>query len=149
VRENVPVATFRTYAEVLRPDHPQVAAHKAGLTCGPPGLVLGEILERTGGVYETTLPLTPRIREEMRELAEFSADEGLRRLADLDEVTISLEHLRHLDSRTRIVLGARLDFTPEESEWLRRTKEPEEPGTTLLGDFVIPGDEGEPPTGAC
>jgi hypothetical protein len=132
--ENVRVAKFRTYAEVLRPDHPQVAAHEAGLTCRPPGLVLGEVLERTGGVYETTLPLAPQMREDMRELAKFSADERLRQLADLDEVTIPFAHLRHLDPATRIVMGARLDFTCEESEWLRHIKEPKEP---------------EPPTGAC
>jgi hypothetical protein len=94
------------------------------------------------------------MREDMRELAGFSADEGLRRLADLGEVTISLEHLSHLDAATRIVVGARLTYAPEESEWLCSTKEPDEPGiATLLGDFVIPGgggDEGEPPpTGAC
>ena len=125
--ENVRVAIFRTYAEVLRPDHPQVAAHAAGLTCGPPGLVLGEVLERTGGVYETKMPLAPQMREDMRELAKFSADERLRQLADLDQVTIPFEHLRHLDPATRIVIGARIDFTSEESEWLRRIKEPELP----------------------
>ena len=135
------MATFRTYAEVLRPDHPQVAAHKTGLTCRPPGTVLGEILERTG-VYETTLPLAPQMREDMRELAGFSSDERLGQLADVGEVTVSLEHLRHLDLATRIVVGARIDYTPEESEWLSRMREPEPGIATLLGDFVTPGDGG-------
>ena len=53
------MATFRTYAEVLRPDHVQVKAYEAGLTGGPPGLILADILQRTGGVYETMLPWIP------------------------------------------------------------------------------------------
>jgi hypothetical protein len=55
------MATFRTYAEALRPDHVQVKAYEAGLTCGPPGLILADILQHTGGVYETTLYLDPRM----------------------------------------------------------------------------------------
>jgi hypothetical protein len=54
----MPVATIRTFAEVLRPDHVAVKAYEAGLTCGPPGLVLADILQRTGGVWETTVPLS-------------------------------------------------------------------------------------------
>jgi hypothetical protein len=64
------VATFRTYAEVLRPDHVQVKAYEAGLTCRPPGLVLANVLARNGGVYETTLPFTPGMRSELRDVAE-------------------------------------------------------------------------------
>lgn len=74
------MATFRTYEEVLRPDHVQVKAYEAGLTCGPPGLVLADILQRTGGVYETTTPLG---------FAGASAPPG---------------------PQTRIVIGARLDY---------------------------------------
>lgn len=53
------MATSRTYAEVLRPDHVQVKAYEAGLTCGPPGLILADILQRTGGVYETNVAPGP------------------------------------------------------------------------------------------
>ena len=109
--------------------------------------------QRTDG---TTEIVEAKEAEEARKLAAFSADEGLRQLADLAEVTISLEHLSHVDAATRIVVGARLDYAPEESEWLHRTKELEEPEpeepepATLQGAFVIPGDGGEPPpTGAC
>ena len=62
----MPMATFRTYAEVLTPDHPLMKIHEAALTWRPsryrpaeldrdvraePGVVLGDVLRRTGGVY--------------------------------------------------------------------------------------------------
>jgi hypothetical protein len=136
------VATFRTFAEVLRPDHVQVRAYEAGITCGPPGLVLAEVLQRTGGVYETTLPLTPGMREELREVAELTSDEQLRKASELSEVSVPLAHLRHLDPQTRIVVGARLDLTDEESAQLDRSRQarPDHGIATLLGDYVLPGD---------
>jgi len=135
------MATFRTYAEVLRPDHVQVKAYEAGLACGPPGLILADILQRTGGVYETTLPLDPRMRDDLQEVAELTSDEDLRRIADLSEVPVPLGHLRHLDPQTRIVVGARLDYTDQERQWLSRRPGRADTGiATLLGDHVIPGD---------
>lgn len=138
----VPVATFRTFAEVLRPDHVQVGAYEAGLTCGPPGLVLADILQRNGGVYETTLPLSPDMRADLRELAELTSDERLRKAAELSEVSVPLGHLRHLDPQTRIVVGYRLDLAGDEGLQLERSrKTPRDPGiATLLGDWVVPGD---------
>ena len=83
------MATFRTYAEVLRPDHPLMKIHKAALTWRPsryrpadseqgmraePGVVLGDVLRQTGGVYETTTRLTPKFREDIREIAELTLD---------------------------------------------------------------------------
>jgi hypothetical protein len=49
---------------------------------------------------------------------------------------VSLEHLRHLDPLTRIVLGARLWLTPAESERLGRPRLelPPDPRTTVLVD---------------
>jgi hypothetical protein len=62
-----PMATFRTYAEVLRPDHPLMKIHQAATMWRPsryrsaeieqalrtePGVVLGDVLRRTGGAYE-------------------------------------------------------------------------------------------------
>src|SRR6266571_8669645 len=79
------MATFRTYVEALRPDHPLMKIHKAALTWHPsryrpaeiervmraePGVVLGDVLQRTGGVYETTTGMTPKFREDIREIAE-------------------------------------------------------------------------------
>ena len=105
------MATFRTYAEVLRPDHPVMRNYKASLTWRPsryrpaglerdmraePGVVLGDVLRRTGGVYETTTRLTPKFREDIREIAELTSDEELLRVAELPEVPVSLEHLRHV-----------------------------------------------------
>lgn len=138
----MPVATIRTFAEVLRPDHVQVKAYEAGLTCGPPGLVLADILQRSGGVWETTVPVSPQMREDLQELAELTSDKQLRKMAELSEVRVPLRHLRHLDTQTRIVLGFRLDYTDAERQRLSS-----KPGRTdrgiacLLGDYVIPGDE--------
>jgi hypothetical protein len=69
------MATFRTYAEVLRPDHP-LLKNKARTTSWPPsryrsaeieqdmraepGVVLADVLRRTAGAYETTTRLTPK-----------------------------------------------------------------------------------------
>ena len=129
------MATFRTYAEVLKPDHPMMKNYEAAITWRPsvyrpaeldrdmrvePGVVLGDVLDRTGGVYETTTRLTPKFREDIREIAELTSDDHLRRIAELPEVPVSLEHLHHADPQSRILIGYRLDVTPAESPRLRR-----------------------------
>jgi hypothetical protein len=108
----------------------------------PPGLVLSDILQRTGGVYETTIDLSPQMRDDLREVAELTSDERLRKIADLSEVPVPLGHLRHLDLQTRIVVGARLDYTYGERRWLsrRRQMQPYTGIACLLGDYVVPGD---------
>jgi hypothetical protein len=153
------MATFRTYAEILRPDHPLMKIHKAALTWRPSryrsteieqdsraeaGVVLGDILQRTGGAYETTTRLTPKFREDIREIAELASDDQLLRIAELPEVPVSLEHLRHRDPQTRIVVGYRLDVTPAESPRLRRRLAfPPDPRITLHFDQVVfPGASG-------
>jgi hypothetical protein len=153
------MATFRTYAEVLRPDHPMLKIYKASLTwqpsaCrpveigqymhAPPGVVLGDVLQRTRGTYETTTRLTPKFREDLREIAGLTPDDKLRRIVELPEVPVSLEHLRRLDPLTRILVGYRLDVTPAESPRLRRRLAlPPDPKITLQLDEVpipdIPG----------
>jgi hypothetical protein len=149
----MPMATFRTYAEVLRPDHPMMKNYKRVLTWRPsryrpagieqdmrvePGLVLGDVLERTGGVYETTTRLMPKFREDIREIAELASDDELLRASELPEVPVSLEHLRHVDPQTRILVGYRLDVSPAESPRLRRRLAlPPDPGITLHFDEVV------------
>jgi hypothetical protein len=106
-----------------------------------PGELLGDILRRTGGVYEIELPLTPEFRRDIQQAAELTADAELREIAERSAVPVSLEHLRQLDPLTRIVLGAQLWLTPAESERLGRPQPelPLEPRTTVLVD---PGTEG-------
>ena len=136
------MATFKTYAEVLRPDHIPARAFEAGITKCPPRLTLGDVLQRTGGVYETTLPLSPSFRDRIREVAELSGDEHLLRIAELEEVRISLEKFRDLDPQTRIILGCRLDPTPQESACLPRDEHLPDPKKTLFSDdYTMP--EGE------
>lgn len=146
------MATFRTYAEALRPDHPMAKIHKAALSWRPsryrpaemdqdmraePGAALADVLQRTGGVYETTVRLMPKFREVIREIAEVTSDDGLLGVAELDEVPVSLEHLRHADPRARILIGYRLDVTPAESPRLRRRLTlPPDPAITLHFDQV-------------
>jgi hypothetical protein len=147
------VATFRTYAEVLRPDHPMMKNYNAAITWRPsryrpaeieqdmraePGVVLGDVLQRTGGAHETTTRLTPDSREDIREIAELTSDNQLLRIAQSPEVPVSLEHLRHVDPNTRIVIGYRLDVTPAESPRLRRRLAlAPDPGITLHFDEVV------------
>jgi hypothetical protein len=85
-----------------------------------PGVVLGDVLQRAGGVYETTTRMTPKFREDIHEIAELTSDDRLLRIAELAEVPVSLEHLRQVDPQTRILIGYRLDVTPGESPRLRR-----------------------------
>jgi hypothetical protein len=153
------MATFRTYAEVLRPDHPMMKNYQVATTRRPsryrsaeieqamraePGVVLGDILRRTGGVYETTTRLTPKFREDIRAIAELTSDDELLRITELPEVPVSLEHLRHVDPPTRIVVGYRLNVSPAESPRLRRRLAlPPDPRITLHFDQVVfPGTAG-------
>src|SRR5580658_7644940 len=129
------MATFRTYAEILRPDHPMMKNYQAAITRRPsryrsaeieqamraePGVAFGDMLQRTGGAYETTTRLTPKFREDIREIAELTSDDELLRVSELPEVPVSLEHLRHVDRQTRILVGYRLDVPAAESPRLRR-----------------------------
>ena len=109
-----------------------------------PGAVLRDLLQRTGGVYTTTTRLTPKFREDIREIAELTSDDQLRRIAELAEVPVSLEHLRHVDPQTRIIVGYRLDVTPAESSRLRRRLAlPPDPRIMLHFDVVpFPGTPG-------
>jgi hypothetical protein len=147
------MATFRTYAEILRPDHPMMKNYARTTKWRPsayrpaeieqamraePGVVLGDVLQRTGGAYETTTRLEPKFREDIREIAELTSDDQLLRIAELPEVPVSLEHLRHVDPQTRILVGYRLDATPAESPRLRRRLAlPPDPRITLQLDEVV------------
>lgn len=130
------MATFTTYAEALEPDHTQMKLYEMGTLTRLPGELLGDILRRTGGVYGVEFPLTPEFRRDIREAAELTSDGELREIAERSAVPVSLEHLRHLDPLTRIVLGARLWLTPAESERLGRPRLelPPDPRTTVLVD---------------
>jgi hypothetical protein len=147
------MATFRTYAEALRPDHPLIKNKARTTRWSPsryrpaeieqdmraePGVVLADVLQRTGGVYETTIRLTPKFREDIREIAELTSDDELLEVSELPEVPVSLEHLRHVDPQTRILVGYRLDVTPAESPRLRRGLAlPPDPRITLHIDEVV------------
>jgi len=150
------MATFTTYAEILRPDHPMLKISKAVATWRPsryrpaaieqamraePGVVLGDVLQQTGGTYQTTTRLTPKFRADIREIAELAPDDQLLRIAELPEVPVSLEHLRHADPQTRIVVGYRLGVTPAESPRLRRRLAlPPDPVIMLhFDEVVLPG----------
>jgi hypothetical protein len=112
------MAKFVTYAEILTPDHIQWQAYKSGIKKNPPGVVLKDILERTGGTYEIRIDLSQATRDQVRRVAELTADEELLSVANQTAVTVSLDHLRDVDPQTRIVCGYRLDYTAEESERL-------------------------------
>jgi hypothetical protein len=129
------MATFRTYAEVLGPDHPLMKnkARSVGWSYSryrsadvdqamraEPGVVLGDVLRQAGGAYETATRLTPRFREDIRETAELTSDGEVLRIAGLPQVRVSLEHLRQVDPQTRILVGYRLDVSLHESPRLSR-----------------------------
>jgi hypothetical protein len=124
------MATFTTSAEVFTPDHPLMRVCAARFGRQPPGAVLADVLRQTGGVYETTTPLTVKFREDIRAVAELISDDRLLRIAQRPEVPVSLGHLRELDPQTRVVLFCRLDVSPGEApRWLRP---PLSPGLATL-----------------
>ena len=154
----MPIASFRTYAEVLRPDHPLMKNKARATSWSPsryrsaeieqdmraePGVVLGNVLRQTGG-EETTTRLTPNFREDLREIAKLTSDDELLRIAELPEVPVSLGHLRQVDPQTRILVGYRLDVSPAESPRLRRRLAlPPDPRITLhVDEVVFPGTPG-------
>ena len=109
-----------------------------------PGVVLGDMLQQTDGVWETTTRLMPKFREDIREIAELTSDDELLRIAELPEVPVSLEYLRDVDPQTRILVGYRLDVSPAESPRMRRRLAlPPDPRITLHFDAVVfPGPSG-------
>jgi hypothetical protein len=137
------LAIFRAYAKVLGPGDPAMRIYEAGLrVCpGQPGLVLADVLRRTGGVYQTTTALVPQLRDDIREVAELTSDPELLAIADLTEVPVSLDHLRGLDPQTRIVIRAELCYEADEGTRVSRAREHRPALATIMPDgTVIAGD---------
>jgi len=137
------MATFRAYAKVLEPDDPTIRIYQAGLPAcpGPPGLLLADVLRRTGAAYHTTTPLTPHLRDDIREVAELTSDAELLAIAELAEVPVSLEHLRGLDPQTRIVIRAELHYEADEGARARKAAAHPPALATIMPDgTVIAGD---------
>jgi hypothetical protein len=143
------MAIFRAYAKVLEPDDPAMRIYEAGLrTCpGQPGLLLADVLLRAGGVYETTTPLVPQLRDDIREVAELTSDPELLAIADLSEVPVPLGHLRDLDPQTRIVIRTELCYEADEGARVSRGGEHWPTQATIMPDgTVIAGDAFPAPT---
>jgi hypothetical protein len=137
------MAIFRAYAKVLEPGDPAMRICEAGLRAcpGQPGLLLADVLRRTGGVYETTAPLLPQFRDDIREVAELTSDQELLAIADQTEVPVSLDHLRGLDPQTRIVIRTELCYEPDEGARVSRSREHQPALATIMPDgTVIAGD---------
>jgi hypothetical protein len=137
------MAVFRAYAKVLEPTDPSVRIYEAGLRAcpGQPGLVLAEVLRRSGGVYATMIPLPPHFREQIREVAELTSDAELLAIADLAEVPVSLEHLRGLDPQTRIIIGSALHYEADEGARVSRARDRRPALATIMPDgTVVAGD---------
>ena len=137
------MATFRAYGKVLEPDDPTMRIYEAGLrTCpGEPGMPLAEVLRRSGGVYQTTTPLIPHMRDDIREVAELTSDAELLVIAEMTEVPVSLEHLRGLDPQTRIIIRSELSYEGDEASQVGAATRPRHALATVMPDgTVIPGD---------
>jgi hypothetical protein len=135
------VAIFRAYAKVLESTDPSVRLYEAGVWAGcggrPPGQVLAEVLQRTGGVYATTTPLTSRLRADIREVAELTSDAELFAVAELSEVPVSLEHLRGIDPQTRISVRAELSYEGDEGLRASRSGERRLALATIMPDGTV------------
>jgi hypothetical protein len=110
------MANLNTFADVLTTDSISWVAYTSGVKKNPPGVPLKEILQRTGGIYEQQLKMSPKFREKLRTAGRLTGDKELEEMADTPVITISLEHLRGVDLDTRIIIGFGLEYTPEEVE---------------------------------
>jgi hypothetical protein len=145
------MAIFRAYAKVLEPGDPAMRIYEAGLrTCpGQPGLLLADVLRRTGGVYETATPLPPQFRDDIREVAELTSDPELLAIADLTEVPVPLDHLRGLDPQTRIIITTELCYEADEGTRVSSGREHRPALATIMPDgTVIAGDAFRTPPAA-
>ena len=144
------MAIFRAYAKVLDPSDPAMRTYEAGLrTCpGQPGLLLADVLRRTGGVYETTTPLPPQFRDDIREVAELTSDPELLAIADLTEVPVPLDHLRGLDPQTRIVIRTELCYEADEGVRVTRAREHRRAVATIMPDGTLIAGDALPRTDA-
>ena len=146
------MAVFRAYAKVLEPNDPSMRIYEAGLrVCpGQPGLVLADVLRRTGGVYATMTTLPTHFRDDIRDVAELTSDAELLAIAELTEVPVSLEHLRDLDPQTRIVIRSELHYEADEGARVGRARDRRPALVTIMPDgTVIAGDASpEPPSSA-
>ena len=138
------VAIFLAYAKVLEPGDPSMLIYEAGLRpCpGQPGMPLADVLRRTGGVYATTTPLPPGLRDDIREVADLTSNAELRAIADLTDVPVSLEHLRGLDPQTRsIIIISELRYEADEPDRVSRAAERRPALATIMPDgTVVAGD---------
>ena len=137
------MATFRVFAKVLEHDDPSMRIYEAGLRAcaGEPGIPLADFLGRSGGVYLTTTPLGPQLRDDIREVAELTSDAELLKIAELTEVPVSLEHLRGLDLQTRIIIRSELHYEENEGTRVSAATRPRHALATVMPDgTVIPGD---------
>lgn len=93
--------------------------YQAGLRpCpGPPGYLLADMLRRTGGSYETTTPLMPQVRDDVREAAELTSDAELLAIAELTEVPVSSSNCA-ASTRRRIIIRAELRYEGAEAAQL-------------------------------
>ena len=76
------MAIFRAYAKVLEPDDPSMRIYEAGLRRMPRAAGTRARATCCGGraaVYETTAPLPPEFRDDIREVAELTSDAGAAR----------------------------------------------------------------------
>ena len=144
------MAVFLAYAKVLEPSDPSMRIYEAGLRpCpGPPGMPLVDVLRRAGGDYATTTFLPPQLRDDIREVAELTADTELRAIAELTEVPVCLEHLRGLDPQTRIIIHIELCYEEDERDRLGKAADRRPALATIKPDgTVVAGDwPPSPPT---
>lgn len=116
------MARFQAFVKLLTPDDPAMKMLAAGVhTKQQVGTTLGELLQRTGGVYEVTVKLGDGMRKDMRQAAQLTGDSELAAIAQNEEIQISFEHLRGLDPETRVIVRKALIWGPGEAARLGRT----------------------------
>lgn len=81
------------------------------------GLLLQQLLERTGGQYVWHFEPPAELRKQWRRTGEVIADANLAEIARAQTIPISLEHLRGKDpATTRVKVRFEISFTSQEGQ---------------------------------
>jgi hypothetical protein len=97
------MAKFRTYVRVATPED------------NGQGLVLQQLLDWSDGAYEYKLILPPRFKEDVRRVADLTKDSALVDIVRRGEIQVSLEELRGVDLKSKVIIEAGIDYEPGEA----------------------------------
>jgi hypothetical protein len=115
--ETTIMARLQTFAEIVGSDE---LSSPLGETGRSPGRPLREYIELADDAYVYNMPVPSVDRQRMHGIAKLDGNEGLRGIATVGSVPISLDHLRDSDpDKTLVRVGYKINYSQEEIEELK------------------------------